>query len=233
MRMRTKRWARPELSVCPFFIQNPEELRGQWASQFPKQQPVYLELGCGKCPFLSEMGRLHPDVNFIGIDLSLDILGVARRKIVADYAQLESPVENILLLAYNIEYLDRIFGDGDQIDRIYVNFCNPWPKKKHHKRRLTYPRTLLKYREVLKDGGELWFKTDDDALFEDSLLYFEEAGFQVLRKTADLHNEPDWPENVMTEHELLFSEKGIPIKAAIVRKAELPNRKSGGTDPEA
>ena len=82
MRMRTKRWARPELSVCPFLSRIRKNC-GQWASQFPKQQPVYLELGCGKCPFLSEMGRLHPDVNFIGIDLSLDILGVARRKIVA------------------------------------------------------------------------------------------------------------------------------------------------------
>lgn len=222
MRMRRKPWARPELGVCPFFVPDPEQQRGKWASLFTKQQPIYLELGCGKCPFLAEMGLLHPEVNFIGIDLSLDILGVARREIVEDYMREQRTVDNIQLLSYNIEYLDRVFGDGDKVDRIYINFCNPWPKKKHHKRRLTYPRTLLKYREILKDGGEIWFKTDDDQLFTDSLLYFAEAGFTVLRETRDLHAEPNWPENAQTEHEVLFSGKGIPIKAAIVRKAALP-----------
>ena len=216
MRMRKKAWARPELAVCPFFIQNPEEVRGKWSSVFAKEQPIYLELGCGKSPFLAEMGRKHPDVNFIGIDLSMDVLGCARRNIVGAYG--EEPVGNVVLLSYNIEYVDRILGDGDLVDRIYINFCNPWPKKKHQKRRLTYTRTLLKYREILKDGGEIWFKTDDDPLFDDSLLYFEEAGFAVLRQSRDLHAEADWPENVLTEHEIMFSEQGIPIKAAIAKK---------------
>ena len=218
MRMRKKAWARPELAVCPFFVQSPEELRGRWAGRFPEDRPVYLELGCGKCPFLAEMGLRHPEINFIGIDLSMDILGVARRQIAGAYAQEGREVDNILLFSYNIEYLDRVLGEGDRVDRLYINFCNPWPKKKHHKRRLTYPRTLMKYREVLKDGGELWFKTDDDELFSDSLLYFAEAGFSVFRQTEDLHAEPDWPENVLTEHEIRFSAEGIPIKAAIARK---------------
>ena len=219
MRMRKKAWARPELDICPFFIKNPEEYRGNWHSHFLKEQPVWLELGCGKSPFLAQMGLLHPEINFIGVDISLDILGVARRNISSAYQQAGKEVDNILLSAFNIERIDTIMSSADQVERIYINFCNPWPKKKHQKRRLTYPGLLDKYKEFLAEDGEIWLKTDDDGLFDDSLLYFQDRGFTLLRKTRDLHRETDWPENIQTEHELMFSSQGIPIKGAIYRKS--------------
>lgn len=215
--MRKKAFARPELEVCPFFVKAPEEFIGKWNESFRKRQPIYLELGCGKSPFLASMGTLHPEINFIGIDISSDVLGVARRNIVKAYEEAGRDVDNILLTAYNIERIEKIMNNNDTIDRIYINFCNPWPKAKHNKRRLTYPRFLSMYKKFLKHDGEIWFKTDDDGLFEDSLQYFESEGFNLQRKTYDLHNEKDWPENVLTEHEIMFSEKNINIKAAIFK----------------
>lgn len=97
------------------------------------------------------------------------------------------------------------------MDRIYINFCNPWPKKKHKKKRLTYPRQLFSYQEFLKDGGEIWFKTDDDELFEESLEYFKLCGFTQKYLTRDLANS-GFAENILTEHEKMFMEQGIPIK---------------------
>ena len=114
-----------------------------------------------------------------------------------------------------------IMDEKDKIDRIYINFCNPWPKGKHRKKRLTHTRQLEKYKTFLKDGGEIYFKTDDDDLFVSSLTYFEEAGFKVRKKTFDLHNEENfWEdiENIETEHEKMFSSEGIKIKALIAKK---------------
>ena len=104
------------------------------------------------------------------------------------------------------------------MDRIYINFCNPWSKNgSSHKHRLTYPRQLINYREFLKDGGEIYFKTDDDDLFRDSLEYFPASGYDIEWMTFDLHeNEPEW--NIRTEHEGMFTEMGIKIKALIARK---------------
>lgn len=221
MRMRKKKWARPELAAAAFFVDEPTQLLGRWGESFEKKQPVYLELGCGKSPFLAEMGLLHQDINFIGIDQSADVLGVARRNISAAYEAAGKEVGNVLLCAWHIERLPEIMNENDRIARIYINFCNPWQKKKHHKRRLTYPLFLKMYKPLLEEGGEIWFKTDDSGLFEDSLGYFEREHFELLRKTYDLHAEENWPENVMTEHEMMFSAQGIPIKAAIFRKGGL------------
>lgn len=218
MRMRKKAWARPELDVCPFFIKEPESQKGKWQENFTSPAPLFLELGCGKSPFLAKMGLLHPDVHFIGVDISMDILGVARRNISAAFEEAGKDVDNVLLTCFNIEQIEKVMDKNDCVERIYINFCNPWPKKKHNKRRLTYTDFLKKYREILVDGGEIWFKTDDDELFEASLLYFEEAGYTLLRKTYDLHKETDWPENVLTEHEIMFSSQGIPIKGALYKK---------------
>ena len=153
MRMRKKAWARPELDICPFFIKEPESICGTWRTHFPEEGPLWLELGCGKSPFLAQMGLLHPDVNFIGVDISLDILGVARRNIAKAYEDAEKTIGNILLTAFNIERIDTVMNSQDKANRIYINFCNPWPKKKHQKRRLTYPTLLHKYRELLTDDG--------------------------------------------------------------------------------
>ena len=116
------------------------------------------------------------------------------------------------------ERIKGVLTAEDTVSRIYINFCNPWSKNaSSNKHRLTYPRQLIQYREFLKDGGEIYFKTDDDDLFRDSLSYFPAAGFEITWQTFDLHkNEPDW--NLRTEHEGMFSEQGIPIKALIARK---------------
>ena len=125
--------------------------------------------------------------------------------------------DNVILTRFDIERIMLILGDQDNIKRIYINFCNPWPKGKHRKKRLTHTRQLEKYKTFLAEGGEIYFKTDDDELFEGSLGYFEESGFTIVKKTYDLHAQPIWENNIETEHEKLFSEQGIKIKALIAK----------------
>ena len=152
MRIRKKKWARPELAACPFYLQEPQKAAGSWASRFARPgQPLHLDLGCGKCTFLAALAHREQDVNFIGIDISEDILGVAKRNIEAEFG--EAPVENVALLAYNIEKLDTLFAPEEKAARIYVNFCNPWQKAGDHKRRLTHTRQLTTYKKVLAPGG--------------------------------------------------------------------------------
>ena len=110
-----------------------------------------------------------------------------------------------------------ILNKDDNIQRIYINFCNPWPKGKHRKKRLTHTRQLEKYKQFLSENGEIYFKTDDDDLFNSSLLYFKESGFEIISKTYDLHNKPIFKTNIETEHEKMFSEQGIKIKALIAK----------------
>ena len=135
MRIRRKTWARPELAACPYYIPQPEAQKGRWQEVFSSPRPIHLDLGCGKCVFLAQAAHTHRDVNFIGIDISLDILGVARRNIQEAYGE-EQP-DNVALCAYNIERLPQLFAPGEQVERIYINFCNPWPAAGHHKRRLS------------------------------------------------------------------------------------------------
>lgn len=124
-------------------------------------------------------------------------------------------------MAQDIERLLTVMNENDTVERIYILFCNPWPKAKHNKRRLTYPRMLESYKQILAKGGEIHFKTDDDPLFSNSVAYFKQSGFEITRITYDLHAD-NWPEeNVLTEHEKMFLEKGIKIKALI---AKLPVR---------
>jgi tRNA (guanine-N7-)-methyltransferase len=122
------------------------------------------------------------------------------------------------LIRENIELINRVFNEDDKVERIYINFCNPWPKKKHNKKRLTFPRQLEMYKVFLVDGGKIYFKTDSDFLFEDSINYFKESGFEIEKITYDLHEEDIFDGNIETEHEKMFSEEGIKIKALIARK---------------
>ncbi len=144
------------------------------------------------------------------------MLGLSKRNIELAYNN-EFP-NNLLLIRANVELIENVFSNEDTVDRIYINFCNPWPKEKHKKRRLTHRRQLEKYKTFLKDNGEIYFKTDDDELFNDSLEYFENSGFKIIQKTYDLHNENIFEINVMTEHEEMFSKEGIKIKALIAIK---------------
>ena len=181
MRIRRKTWARPELAACPYYIPQPEAQKGHWQEVFSSPRPIHLDLGCGKCVFLAQAAHTHRDVNFIGIDISLDILGVARRNIQEAYGE-EQP-DNVALCAYNIERLPQLFAPGEQVERIYINFCNPWPAAGHHKRRLTHTRQLLSYKPLLAPGGEIWFKTDNDDLYLATRRYLSEAGFEIFFDT--------------------------------------------------
>ena len=212
MRIRCKPWAKPELEACEFCINEPESLKGRWDSVFTKKSPLYLELGCGKGGFISQVASANPDVNFIAVDIKNEMLVLAKRKIEEAYKEKNFKTENIKIFIKNIEQINDVFGDGDKIDRIYINFCKPWPKSKHKKRRLTHFRQLEKYKDFL--NGELWFKTDDDELFNESFEYFEQSGFSIKYKTYDLHIS-DFKENTVTEHERMFMESGKKIKFLI------------------
>lgn len=214
MRIRHKPWAKPELEASPIFISVPSELKNHWRERFKKEQPLYMELGCGKGGFVSKAAFDNPEVNWLAVDIKYEMLGLARRNIDKIFSDNSRSPDNVLLTACNIERVDLIFGENDTADRIYINFCNPWPRPKHKKRRLTHTRQLMHYREFLKVGGEIHFKTDDDELFEESLGYFEECGFKIKYITRDLHSSGYEP-NIITEHEKMFSDEGIKIKFLI------------------
>ncbi len=219
MRMRFKPYARPELLACDHHAHDPFANKGQWHSQFARpEQPMMLELGCGKGGFLSKLASAHPENNYLGIDITDKVLILAKRKIDAEYAAANRPIDNVKIMSADIERISAVFSPEDTVQRIYINFCNPWSKNaSSNKHRLTYPRQLIQYREFLVDGGEIYFKTDDDDLFRDSLEYFPASGFEIEWSTCDLHdNEPEW--NIRTEHEGMFTEMGIRIKALIARK---------------
>ena len=220
MRIRKKKWAEPELSVCNFYVKNPEENAGKWMQAFEKEQPLYLEIGCGKGGFAGQLALKNPDKNIIALDIKVDMLGVGRRTIVKlfeDAGKTQDDITNLLLVKYNVEMLDKIIPADDKIDRLFINFCNPWPRAKHKKRRLTYYKKLEMYKTFLKPDSEIRFKTDDDELFDESLEYFEQSGYEILYLTRDLHAS-DVTDNIETEHEKMFSEEGIKIKYLIARQ---------------
>ena len=218
MRIRYKKWARPELEASKFYIDNPEEYKGKWKTLYKNQeQQIYLELGCGKGQFIAKMASKHTENNYIAIDLVDAMLGLAKRTVEQTYNEANKEIDNVLLTRFDIERIGLILSKEDNIKRIYINFCNPWPKGKHRKKRLTHTRQLEKYKEFLANDAEIYFKTDDDDLFRASLGYFEEAGFEIINKTYDLHSEPIWENNIETEHEKMFSKQGIKIKALIAK----------------
>ena len=215
MRIRFKPWARPELEASKFYIDNPESCKGKWKKLYKNNNPLHLELGCGKGGFISELAVNNLDVNYVAVDLVDAMLGIAKRKIEEKYKTMNCPLDNIYITRYDIERIDNIFSKEDEIKRIYINFCNPWPKGKHRKKRLTHTRQLEKYKKFLANDGEIFFKTDDDGLFEDSIKYFEQSGFNIEKLTYNLEQEKDFWNNIETEHEKMFKEQGINIKALI------------------
>ena len=220
MRIRFKPWARPELEASYFYEDNPEEYIGKWKEKFKNENnPLYIELGCGKGSFISELAFSNQNINYIAVDLVDAMLGLAKRKVEEKYSLNNIKVENLILVRYDIERILNIFNKNDKIERIYINFWNPWPKAKHKKKRLTHTRQLEKYKEFLVEGGEIYFKTDDDELFKDSLNYFTETGFEIISKTLNLHQNDIFDgQNIVTEHEKMFSDEGIKIKALIAKK---------------
>ncbi len=217
MRMRRKPWVREELANCEFFVDNPCENIGKWENKFAKKQPIHLELGCGKGSFIAKLAVKNLNINYIGVDIKSEVLGIAKRNIEAEYLAKQKPIDNVLITSQEIGLIQNMLNEKDIIDRIYINFCNPWPKPRHNKRRLTYPVLLEKYKVFLKPEGEIYFKTDDDDLFEASKTYFTSTGFELLKVTYDLHSE-NVEENIITEHEEMFTKQGIKIKALIAKR---------------
>lgn len=212
MRLRKKWWARPELEASPTFksLDEAKELKGKWNEEFKNNNDIYLELGCGRGSFTAKTALKYPDKNIVAIDLKDEILVMTLKNIN------EAEVTNVRIIAMNIGGIAEIF-DENEISRIYINFCNPWPKDRHKKRRLTHTRFLTEYKKFIKKGTEIHFKTDDLELFEESFEYFEESGFEILYKTYDLHNSEYAEENIMTEYESKFKEKGIKSKFLIAK----------------
>jgi len=212
MRIRKKKWAAPELAVCPYYIDDANAMKGKWHDAFAvKDRPLYLELGAGKGIFAAQHSLKYPDVNIIAADIKADMLGVARRNIETMFGAVGKTHDNVILLRMNVSLISDAFSETDKVDRIYINFCNPWSREKHKKRRLTHPRQLEQYKAFLSETGEIRFKTDDDGLFEDSVLYFEECGYRIKYITRDLHAE-DPEDNLITEHERMFANEGKTIK---------------------
>lgn len=207
MRLRKKWWARPEMAADDKAIIEPFDKKGTWHEIFGNDHPIHLELGCGKGQFIATLAKKNPHINYIAIDLKDEVLVFVLRKIN------ELGLTNVRLIPMFIERVDEVFAEGE-IEKIYINFCNPWPKASHNKRRLTHPRFLTKYKGFIKPHTEVWFKTDDDELFEASLSYFEEEGFQETFRTFDL-GASGFTENIQTEYEEKFSSFGVKIKFGI------------------
>lgn len=214
MRFRYKEWAIPEMEQSPYVAIDIEPWQGRFPEFFETQaKPLYLELGCGKGRFLIDLATRHPEANFLGIDSEANALISAKRTLE------EAALPNCRLARFDIVYIEKLFTEN-QVNGLYINFPNPWPKKRHHKRRLTHPRQLVHYRNFLRDGAEIWFKTDDQELYEASLAYFRNFGFTVIQHTPDLAHADD-PSGIMTEYEEKWRGKNIPIKAIHARKTEI------------
>lgn len=204
MRVRNKPWAAEKLAAHPnYVVTNPTELKGKWNEHFEKNQPIHIEVGSGKGQFIVGMAKMHPDINFIGIELQTSVAVMALDKI------LEAELPNVKLLNTDGGLISDYFEAGE-IDRVFLNFSDPWPKTKHEKRRLTHRSFLENYQTILKPNGEVHFKTDNQGLFEYSLASFSQFGMVLDQIWLDLHAS-DFEGNVRTEYEEKFSAKGQPI----------------------
>lgn len=219
MHMRKKKWAQGELDACPFYYENAYELRGRWRGEFAREGALHVELGCGKCVSTARMARDNPSINYLALDLSRDMLAVGCRGIHDVFG--DAPVENLKLGHHNLLYIQQMLCAEDAVERLYISFCNPWDQKgRHERRRLTHTRQLVQYRTFLAPGAEIYFKTDADELFEDSLGYLAETGFETTYLTRDLHASGFAP-NYVTEHEARFVAQGVAIKFLIAKMQSL------------
>ena len=216
MRLRNIPGAKDAILESSYVVQEPENCKGRWAERFVKQQPIHIEVGMGKGRFLMDMARLHPEINYVGIEMYDSVLLRALQK----REELEAEgvsLENLFFMRVDARELPQIFAPGE-VKKIYLNFSDPWPKARHAKRRLTSREFLARYEQILAPEGIVEFKTDNRELFDFSLEEVKDAGWELLAHTFDLHNQPDLMKgNVMTEYEEKFSSMGNPICKLIAR----------------
>ncbi|HJB91794.1 MAG TPA: tRNA (guanosine(46)-N7)-methyltransferase TrmB [Candidatus Eisenbergiella merdigallinarum] len=212
MRLRNITGSREMIRESGFVVHEPEEMRGRWKEAFGSDAPLHVEIGMGKGRFLMDMARLHPEISYIGIEKYSSVLLRAIQKMQED------PLPNVKFIRMDAEEIEAVFGEGE-VDRIYLNFSDPWPKDRHAKRRLESRQFLKRYDRILKKDGQIEFKTDNRELFAFALEELPEAGWRAKAVTWDLHGDPAMNEgNVMTEYEERFSSLGNPICKYIIER---------------
>lgn len=211
MRLRNVKGSREKIAANDFVIHNPEDRKGKWNELFGNAHPIHIEVGMGKGRFLMELAQLNPDINYIGIEKYSSVLIRAIEK------REEVELSNLYFIRMDAEDINEVFAEGE-IDRIYLNFSDPWPKDRHAKRRLTSHQFLQKYDQFLKKDGVVIFKTDNKDLFQFSLEEVPVAGWKLENSTFDLHNSVYNEGNVMTEYEEKFSSMGNPICRMVISR---------------
>lgn len=213
MRLKNVPGSREAISESEFAVDSPEELKGKWKKdRFNNENPLYIEVGMGKGRFITELARLNPDINYIGIEKYSSVLIRAVQKME------EEPLPNLCFIRMDAEDIEAVFEKGE-VDRIYLNFSDPWPKDRHAKRRLPSRQFLKRFDNVLAKDGVIEFKTDNRDLFDFALEEAPQAGWNVLKKTFDLHNDEEMNiGNVCTEYEEKFSALGNPICKYIINR---------------
>ena len=205
MRVHKKKHGAERLEACGNIVINDLKAEGNTAQAlFGNSNPIRIEIGCGKGDFIVGTAAKEPDVNFLAVEKVSDVLVTAAEKV------RNSGLTNVRVCCVDAKELAEIFPEGS-IDRIYLNFSDPWPKSRHEKRRLTYKSFLAIYKQILKKDGSIHFKTDNRGLFDFSLEEFKEFGMRLEKLTFDLHNSEYMEGNVMTEYEKRFSSMGVPI----------------------
>ncbi|MNW53351.1 tRNA (guanine-N(7)-)-methyltransferase [compost metagenome] len=211
MRLRGRKGIRENLEAQQdLVVLDPREYKGRWSEVFGNDHPIHVELGMGKGKFISGMSVKNPESNFVGMDMYDELIRRASEKVRNIWQEQESEPASVRLALGNIESIEEFFAPGE-IQRIYLNFSDPWPKKKHGRRRLTHPRFLEKYGVLLNPEGEIHFKTDSRELFEFSLNSFAACGLQMRNISLNLHGDSINEEHVMTEYETKFVGQGMPI----------------------
>lgn len=214
MRLRNIKGSREIIAATSFVIQSPEECKGNWKSIFNNDNPIHIEIGMGKGQFIMENARRNPDINYIGIEKYSSVLLRAVEKME------EEELPNIRFIRFDAEYINNIF-EREEVDRIYLNFSDPWPKDRHSKRRLTSRQFLTRYSQILAKGQTIEFKTDNRLLFDFSLEKAKESNWKILACTYDLHHDAKLNDgNIMTEYEAKFSSMGNPIHKMIITKPD-------------
>lgn len=202
MRLRNDKKAKNILEESRYIILKPEDNKGRWNNIFNNDNPIYIEIGMGKGDFVIGNAKKYPDINFIGIEMYDTVLSKAVKK-----AEKEE-LNNLKLIRMDARLIEDVFDH--EIDLIYLNFSDPWPKNRNAKRRLTHERFLNRYENIFKNKKTIFMKTDNVHLFEFSLESLSEFGYKLRNISLDLHNS-DYEDNIMTEYEKKFSEKGIKI----------------------
>lgn len=178
--------------------------KGEWKKRFSTSGPLYVEVGTGKGQFLREMAQSHPEICFIGLEKEPGIMVQAVKQ------TLDMGLTNLKFILGDVQFLAQMFGPGE-IDGLYIHFCDPWPKNRHDKRRLTHETFLYLYRQVLSPTGVIRMKTDNRDLFDYSLETFRAVGMELLKVSYDYHRESEQTPRIMTEYEAKFSAAGLPV----------------------